>query len=183
MARHGKGQRGVEHRHIGVKLARDDAHFLIVVGGDDGDVGHFRSRAGSRRQERQRNAPARDLVHAVDVFERLRRIDQAGDDFRRVHGRAAAETDDAVGLVLARRFDGAFHHLRRRVRLDAVKQRVIEARRLKAFQRAVDQSRADDALVGDDEGALHARLHDLAETPRRAGFENDVGDGIESEVH
>ncbi len=85
VARHGKRQRRVEHGNVGVKLARHDAHFLIVVGGDDGNVGDFRACAGGGGQERERNACAFHHVDAVDVFEALFRVDEAGDDLGRVH--------------------------------------------------------------------------------------------------
>src|SRR5471030_2534740 len=51
----------------GIELRRDDRHFAGRAGGDDGDVGHFRTGAGGGGDLQQRQPPARHLVDTIDV--------------------------------------------------------------------------------------------------------------------
>ena len=136
----GEGRETLGHRrhHLGiderndrnvVRVDADELALLLDVGDDVVDRNFSRS-AGGRRNGENREARLLgrgDALERADIRE-LRVGDDYADGLGGVHGAAAANRDDAVGLRLLRGLDAVLDVLDRRVRLDVGVERELDLR-------------------------------------------------------
>ena len=156
------------------QVRRDDGFLAAILQRGDQADGDFRPGAGRRRNGDQ----WRDLLDLLGAardgrigLQRLRMADQQADGFGMVHGRAAADRDQAVcaaSLVGFGSFLGlGFKRVRNRVGEDTG---WCHAERVFHFRQDADGL---DARVRDDKGARHAQiLHDIRQLLQRAGIKN-----------
>jgi len=64
-------QRRIKDCEVGIKLAREDADFLIFFGRDHRDIGDFGACASGGGQEDEGDALVLHLIQTINIFELL----------------------------------------------------------------------------------------------------------------
>ena len=116
---------------------------------------------GRRRDRHEREAGAGDLVVAGVVAHVARVGEGHGGRLGRVHRAAAADRDDAVGLVIAQRRQRVLDVGERRVGLDVAEDADRRARRFQALDERPGRALLEQEAIGDDERALDADARDV----------------------
>ena len=153
-------EQGVHHRVMGDEDGVVDGVFLMRVGvGDDRRESGFAARTGSGGDGDQRGEflhDAQDAFHLGDGFAGTG--DACADALCAVHGRAAAESDDDVALVVVVELETLFDVGDGGVGDDLVIDGDVQPFRLEAVDDGLRHAEAHEPLVGDEQRALPALL-------------------------
>ena len=182
--RQAQGQAGVEDGQVRIQLRRDHTHLAGGARGDDGDVRHFRTRAGRGRQLHQGQALAMDIADAIQLRQFLVPGGQHGDQLGHVQRAAATEADNQFHVKHLRLGHAGQHDGFGGIGLHLIKDVDLDPRRLQAVQRSIGQACTQEAHVGDEQGAAHGRevMGDVrAQLAGGAGFNDQMGHGTELE--
>lgn len=153
--RKGEHQVGVEHRvFAGGRVGK---HRELLAGpliGDHQGIGHFAAGSGGGRH----------CNHAAamgDGFRRIRVIDDGTavdahdvDATRHVHGAAAADGDDRIGVMVRERRYACVHRAAQRIGFDLVEQYDVDAGRFQCRDCTGHERHRSHEGVGDDQWTL-----------------------------
>ena len=165
-AGHGEHQLGVGDGHVrGQRVVRDGVLLVGAAVGDDGEGGDFGAGAGGGGDGHHHGLGAQfgEGVDALlDVHEAHGHILELGvgvlvaepHHLGRVHGGAAAEGDDEVGLEGVHALEAGLDGVGVRVRLDFVEDLDFDAHLVEDLGDLVGVTEVEEGLVGDEEGAL-----------------------------
>ena len=143
-----------DHRHI-VRIYADKLAFPLHIGDDIVD-GHFRGSAGRGRYRDDRYAGIarrRSAFQAAHILEFRVRDDDA-DRFGRIHGRAAADGDDIIGLSSLERSNALLHIFNGRIGLDVRIDLISEGILIEDIGHFSGHPKADQVRVRADKGFL-----------------------------
>ena len=186
--RHGRrqaqGQAGVEDGQVRIQLRRHHAHLAGGACGDDGDVRHFRTRAGRGRQLHQGQALALHIADTIQLRQCLAPGGQHGDQLGHVQRAAATEADNQFHVKHLRLGHAGQHDGFGGIGLHLGKDVDLDPRRLQAVQGSSGQARTQKTRVGDEQGAAHGRevMGDVrAQSGGGAPFNDQMRHGAELE--
>ena len=148
--RHGRGQGRIQIGRIGHQVGADDALLQVfVLVAENGDRRHLAAGAGRGRDAGQPQGAASDEIRPKDVHDALAAVEQRRDQLGDVHGAAAAQAHDRIGLAGARDRQGGLEFLQGRLAEQVMPQGRLDAGGLERLdQRPAQEQRR---LRRDDE--------------------------------
>ena len=164
--RHGRHHLGVDERDDG-DVVRVHAHELAllldvrdhVVDRDFGGGAGRRGHGEDRLRRVLRGGHALERAHVREL--RVRDDDAHG--LRRVHGGAAADRDDAVGLRGLERLHAVLHVRDRGVRLDLGVDRILHLRLVQEVRHLLRDAELDEVGIGEDDRLLEPAVREFVD--------------------
>ena len=157
LGRQADGEFRIGNHHLGQHQRVEDDLLGVVAGiGDDRGAADLRAGAGGGRHGDDRRDAVRigarpPVLAILEIEDRARLAGHEGDQLADVHGRAAAEGDDAVmaaGLVGG---DAVLEVLQRRIAVDLGEDRDGNLRLLQDVERRGHDRQVDKARIGDQQ--------------------------------